>query len=555
MGKAQKENEKDIVYVTGLEMFRTAIERELYYSSNSIEIEEIKARPIYYKKTDKFSDTDIYEAGFVYLSDLLCAVIHKGADGRYYKLKDLMKIPTRIDNLCGMKSLDFFYDTTDIYYAKALESVQRKDYMSALDYIYKGINQKSECAEYYKKKWFKLLIDLMNANADIDSFVASVKQLKRYSLSNNIEQDKFIFMVKKLDEIRNHLSFDKDEQKAVLYDFFQVVATAYNHQANSREAKKYIKLAEENIGYVTLEQRLDFINKEAVTLCDELDYSTAVLKAHKAQKAWDSISDIRKFSFNEMSEGLGARKAYSQLGQVYAFAGDSRAEFMFVKSVADVNDPNALITMSYLLHYYADQGMKTKYDNLAQVYFGGKINPSDQLRYLVDEGTKNVNPIFSMKFAMYVYVRGIYLFHMQDIADDSELMESLMDIEGMLRNTNERAMKELNGHPWEIIFKYLSLIALELHNDTKAQEYLKLSERILVKNGRELAPLLCAIIAYGKLEYMEKKDPKATNKLKGAVEACRKEVCDITPRLEREYKNPEKRNRNNLRLLLTYMYH
>lgn len=541
---------KDNVFVTDVAVYRTAIERELYYSDRHIEVSEIKCRPISYNNPDEF-----LKSGFLYLSDLLCTVSCKDASGRGYRIGDIGKIPSRIDMVCGKQSMSFFYNTTDTYYSKALEAINNKDYKEALDYIYTGISTKSECSEYYKKKWFPILIEIIKENVDADSFSDAVRKVKRYSLTNNIEQDKLIYLVKTLDEISEGLKFENDDQKVVLYDFYQVASTAYNHQAKTKIANKYIKKAEEYIRYVSLEQRLDLINKSAVAMCDELDYSSAVLTARKVQKAWDSISEIRESEFDEKDLGIGARKAYSQLGQVYAFAEDSRAEYLFSRSIGDSNDPNAMITMSYLLHYYAEQGMKTKFDKMAQRYFGGIESLEGQLEYIVKEGTKSKNPLISMKFALYVYVRGIYAFHMQEVKDDPKLKDALLDIKKTLVKIDSDALKEINGHPWEIIYKYLALISLEVRNNGKAQEYMKYSEKILSKEDEAPDALLRSIISYGKLEYIEKLDSKASKKIKDATENCWKEICSISSKLEKEYHDPKKRTRDNLRLLMTYMYH
>ena len=551
--KNNKEGQdKDIVFITGVEVFRTAIERELYYSNKNIIVEEIKCRPISYK-SEKIKDFKDY--GFLYLSDLLCAVISKDVNGRRYKIGDINIIPKRLDMVSGKKGISFFYDTTDTYYSRALNSVNHGDYMEALDNIYTGVSCKSECSDYYKKRWFPFLVDMIRDNIDPNSFSDAVRKLKRYSLSNNIEQERLIYLVKTLEDISSGLEFDNDDKRAVLYDFYQVAATAYNHLAKTRDANKCIRKAEEYVSNVSLEQRLDLINKETVSMCDELDFSRAVLKAHKMQKAWEQISDIRQVEFNEKTDGIAARKGYSQLGQVYAFAGDPRAEYMFEKSIDKNNDSNAIISMSYLLHYYAEQGMKTKYENMSKRYFGGMESLSDRLKYIINEGAGGNNPVFSLKFALYVYVRGIYVFHLTDLCKDQLLCESLMNIKKYMESINPVAIKEINGHPWEIIYKYLALIALEIGNKGKADEFIKRSETILNKEDDLPSYLLRSIIAYGKLEFIEKKDGKAERKIRDAIDNCWKEICAVSPRLETEYKESKDRNRENLRFLMTYMYH
>lgn len=552
LGKA-KDN-KDIVYITSKEVYRAAIERELFHSDNrSIDVSGINVRPIPYSK---FSDEDeVLNAGFLYLSDLLCAATNKDRYGNKYKITDITKLPERLDTVCGKDVMTFFYDTTDSCYLKAFEAIRRKDYKDALDWIYNGENRESECRKYYRDKWFPILIEKMKKEVDTDTFTDAVRKLKAYSYSNNIEQEKLAYLVEKLEEISECLEFHNDEQKVVLYDFYQIAAAACNHLAGSLDAKKYFNKAERLIKYISLEERLALINKEVVSMCDSMEYDAALRWAEKSRKTWDEISAIRKNDYGEDYESLGMRKSYSQLGQVYAFLGDSRAENVFKKSIGNSDDPNTFITMSYLLHYYSEQGMQNEYDGLAKRYFGGNELLTEQLKYIIKDGAKGKSSIISLKFALYVYVKGIYRFHMQDVVDDNELKSLLLDINTTVESINKEAVREINGHPWEIIYKYLALISCKCDDNIKSEAYIRLSEKILVKNHDMPEALLNAIIAYGRLEYLECSDSTTDKEINKAMDLCWGEIRNISLKLDKDYKDTSKRTRDNLRQLMTYMYH
>ena len=72
------------------------------------------------------------------------------------------------------------------------------------------------------------------------------------------------------------------------------------------------------------------------------------------------------------------------------------------------------ITQSYLLHYYLDAGKYDAYKAEAESYFGDATNLNDQLAYIMQEGSKK-DPIISAKYALYIYVRALYLCNMSEL--------------------------------------------------------------------------------------------------------------------------------------------
>ena len=63
-----------------------------------------------------------------------------------------------------------------------------------------------------------------------------------------------------------------------------------------------------------------------------------------------------------------------------------------------------------------------------------------------------------MKYALYVYVKALYVFYLDEIP--SKLLNKLKTIEKSLCDVSKKAEKQINGHPWEIIYKYVALILL-----------------------------------------------------------------------------------------------
>ena len=62
------------------------------------------------------------------------------------------------------------------------------------------------------------------------------------------------------------------------------------------------------------------------------------------------------------------------------------------------------------------------------------------------------------------------------------------------------SLNEMNGHPWELIYKYLAFIMLELGNISVAETYMKKSREVLKEKGFTIERL----IQFGELEYQMK---------------------------------------------------
>ncbi|MDO4556611.1 MAG: hypothetical protein Q4B70_15960, partial [Lachnospiraceae bacterium] len=96
------------------------------------------------------------------------------------------------------------------------------------------------------------------------------------------------------------------------------------------------------------------------------------------------INDMRGEIFGEKyKESIHYAKCLSQKGQVLAFLRKSEAEECFLSALKymENNSANQLITMSYLLHFYMDQGKKKEYDVSSITYFGGFQTLKEQFDY------------------------------------------------------------------------------------------------------------------------------------------------------------------------------
>lgn len=87
-----------------------------------------------------------------------------------------------------------------------------------------------------------------------------------------------------------------------------------------------------------------------------------------------------------------------------------------------------------------------------------------------------------MKYALYVYVKALYIFYLDEIP--GKLLNKLKSIERSLCDVSKKAEKQINGHPWEIIYKYIALIMLNYACESEKDAYVsKMSDMFSSSDG------------------------------------------------------------------------
>ena len=211
--------------------------------------------------------------------------------------------------------------------------------------------------------------------------------------------------------------------------------------------------------------------------------------------------------------------------------------------------------MSYMLHYFIEAGKKQKFTEAAKKYFGNREKIEEWLDYLIHEGARGKEALLSLKFALYVYVKGIYKFYLDEVIKNDSLSEKLLNIEKTIGASGVKESRIMNGHPWEIIYKYLAMIARARKEDYKANTYMEKASRILDEDGNSPEGLLQAIICFGKYEYANTALRKNHENIRLLQKQCWNEILSFSSAASRRYKNPDKQTSENLEKLMTYMYH
>ena len=107
--------------------------------------------------------------------------------------------------------------------------------------------------------------------------------------------------------------------------------------------------------------------------------------------------------------------------------------------------------------------------------------------------TDDEQKVQSFKFAFYVYIKALYRFYVDEL--NSEKRRNLLSWIQNLYKGNKA--EHVNGHPWELIYKYFALLAVKFNKYELAEEFIQLTQTI----GQERAAAIDNIIYGGLIEY------------------------------------------------------
>lgn len=444
--------------LTNPDIYRSVIAEEILDAERpDITISNFHVTSIVYKPSAKKME-------FLYMADSICSVLGFQIEGGHAD-EWLSCIVDRTKALTGREdNLIFGYDEIDKVYAKAWARYEDGDYYKALSIAFDAGKRKGAFAEHYKKLWFKKLEERILENENVSNFSMAVRKLHETLDNNTFDHEKCFYILGILERMAPKLEgrFHSPEAKGILYMLYDTGVTAYCYIGDSQNAERYFEKCTECAGLVSLDDYLNTRNKMVVYCCDYFELDRAEELSDENMVYQELLSEMKKDihlpGFSEAGYfSLG--KAHSQRAQVYAFQRDGRAEGEFRQALTNFEkgSANYKITQSYLLHYYLDTGNQEAYCAEAELYFDGKKKPAEQLKYILDEGSKP-DPLINMKYALYVFVRGLYLFRLPELSE--RVWTELQNLETKFGKKINKKGWRITGHPAELIFKYMRLIAI-----------------------------------------------------------------------------------------------
>ena len=457
----QKERKTDsgakVYHIADESNYKSAIVRKVSELGRyDLQVHQLSVDSINYNVRGKATEKYV----FLYLSDMLCSIFQHNKSGQTFADIQQSFIKKANELLASKEHLFFAYDDIDDILEEAIRAYQEKDYYQTLALLFKSKGIKSTFKEFYWKQWFPVVEQWIAEATDRDSIEAAILQFTRYSRSNLLQQDELVYLYDKLEPLVQKL----DETNSHKYKFYDAGITAYNHIGDSKTAEACFEKCKEYLMYTHVEDYLETLNRRVVMLNDQYRYEEALETVREALLYHDELEPLRNMLFSEKEvPNIGKGRTLSQQGQVLSYMRNSEAEASFKQALDEFDTPLAdgsgysmdyYITLSYLLHHYIDMGNRESYEEYAPRFFGGQQTVMDQYEYLqhmTEEEEKNQ----SYKFAFYVFIKALYTFYADDIKGDGR--RTLLKWAANPKDSSKA--KHLNGHPWELIYKYFALLS------------------------------------------------------------------------------------------------
>ena len=486
---------------------------------------DVKLRTVSLRMEEDDPESTIRNA-FLYLATYICTnFIHYGADRAatdIFKFKKLVDFSNKLNST--HQNLLFVYDNVDTYFEKAMQSYLNGDYFTALCYAYDAYNCESKFQSYYKTNWFPFLEELIHSADDRVAIERAVQDFVNYANQSRIDAGKLHYVYEQLKYVLEDIQHLSSVDQRLVYAFYDGGVTAFNHLGESDFAVACFQKCQSLAYTVPLETYMQTVRRRVVAKLDSYAYDDALTLANYVVEYEEQIQGLReKLSKDDKAVSLG--QAYSQLGQVYAYLEREEAESYFVKalSIFQEGTDDYYRTLSYLLHYYIDAEKQRDYEIWAPKYFGGAINVSDQLTYITSM-TDDDKAVQHESYALYVYIKALYQFYKHAVGKD--VTKRIVDLG---RDVGQTLNYSIKGHPWELIFIYMSLLSYDWNYMTDV-EYFKECIRKTVDNP---GPAIRNIMAYGEMRIADRKGNQ--------------KLCDaIRKTLEQDVKNIERS--------MTYMF-
>lgn len=586
-------NEKKHYYITNTNFIKTALMHKIRYGkvpNRNIHI-SFNVNSIDYGTDDLIK---IEDQAFLYIADIACTVI------RNKLKKSIKRLKVSTENLVNTcVSLDKakydvrIYSEADKLYRDMIDCINNKELSEyySIKYDFCREIKKEENYSIYHFYYDRLIVKLDDL---IYSKILSEKEYRDnvienlpyyYAVANGMMgtvdnkyekgmsvAEGILSLISYIDS-RVEKGFDNNSYKEkYIFRFNDILVRGHNHRGDISKTEDYIKNCEKLASSVGIEEFLEHRQRSVQFYFNSLDYDYIAdiylegLVGSYDGEHWD-LSKMEKLKdalgglsgIGDKGEYLLAGKIYSTMAQTMAFKRSKTADYYFDKALEEMQTDfgNKEITNSYRLQFYIDMGSVkdldvylAQYENVANEYFEVKYGDSlyKTLNDQFDIVMKYIKDKSNFRFALYIYIKALKVFYLNDPRLQSEEVKKLS--ENIVNRVIEFS-KSIDDviHPWQLIYKNLFEIELKTNNRNDIKEYLfdrVTSNERINKEG----PTIAAMVISFKLSYM--KEMKGDVVISDEELNKIKEIPGFEKTTEATVKNEEFVEKLNGKL--TYMY-
>ncbi len=491
-GNQNQDNNLKHYILMNADVFRTIMSEQMLVSqSKNVIIDS------FYVNSIKYEDKYAYDQTFLYLADSICSVLTYDN-----KKNDVGYVLQKAINIMGEPQLIFAYDNVDEYLRRAWRDMEVHEYYDALKELYSINILKTQEASVYKKNWSEYVKQEMVKETKNDvslgkephALSEAVSELRSTYMTNLLNNDEANYIFEALEEVARVVP--KNERYAkILYGINDIGIVANCHNGKYIEAAEYFSKCEKYAYAVDMEEYIRTRNRYSNALLDGFAYEEALNVIRTTLELAGGMYELSKKTLGSRKKNhfgkLEFAKTLSQAGQAAAYIGSPEAKMFFDDALKLMKDnvANRKITESYRLHYLVDAGNREDFMLAMTDYNDGFNSIKNQIESMkISAGKEDIN----ISFGLLIYLKGLNKFY-----SENDIATVWDDILELLNSVDERRKKT---HPWQLIYKYMGLLAYRLGKNELAEDYRKKITRV---SGTSENSIVSAIGLMGKAYLWE----------------------------------------------------
>jgi hypothetical protein len=415
-------------------------------------------------------DEDRPTTPFLYLADFACDIIRDSVaassfiDGKEqvhpdFKISEFIKVAREITK----KPLLFWtYDEINIGWKKLYQSFQQKDLMEFLRISYDLKNSSSPFLPYYSLLWINKLESRKHVLFDPNSFYKYTNEFKEYVIKQKKSQkaerlqeaayvgESIWSLVEEWESEHGTSIYQKEK-----YQLADSMIIVYNHLGNVKQSEFYFNICVSLADFVSPEDFCGTVLSVATMFANSFQFDKAIEWSDFNVKRLEKIKQVGPNVFPvsmSPSKTLESRllllgKAYSSLGQMYSFNGDSEMAVMYFEAALEEfagDSGNQEMTISFLLHLALDLKNRELYDKYVIHYLNDR-GIMEQFKYL-----SSLEDVQDHSYKLFLFVKSLNVF--QDPLSKSETKEISRFLGELLF-----VRKSKTVYPWQLIYKHAAL--------------------------------------------------------------------------------------------------
>lgn len=400
---------------------------------------------------------------FLYFADYLCSNISFNLDTskKDFHIENLYKWAKEVTL---NDPFIWGYDDIDILYSKVIGHYYKKDFIEFMEDIYDSKNFQSEFAGFYNKYWFSYILSFKENAFDINKIESYINKLDERLKSDIINQYKVVFIFDALWKLIEKHKEDINEKKYI-YRVADVGIRAYNHLGDIKHAEEFFDVCKKLKDQVDIQEYLDTVNRVAVIYADQFNFIKALELAKYNLECLDILKKAKlDMAFlNESTSVESVRlisrgRALSSIAQYLSYMRDEEALKYFEDALKEFtgDEGNSAMTRCFLLHFAIDQKKKELYEQHAMLYFGSFSGLEEQFQYVLN--SKN-------SYALYAFVKALNEFYYDNIP--GSFIEDIKTADYKALGFN------VEGHPWELIYKYFGILSYRMGNVKSGNKHIE----------------------------------------------------------------------------------